>query len=138
VIGLALLAAACTPVQQAESARPRPTGSPAPTRLTPAPNVPGNPENGRRVFIARGCGACHTLTGVPTAAGIVGPNLTNVVLRPTLAGDSIPMTPENLTRWILNPPALKPGTAMPALGLTEQEAQDVTAFLYSQPYNPGP
>jgi cytochrome c len=118
---------------------PRSGGGAQPTtRLKPAPNVAGDPENGRRLFVARGCGGCHTLETSDGATGLVGPRLTNVVLRPTLAGEAIQTTPENLARWIMDPPAMKPGTAMPKLGLTEQEAQDVAAFLYSQPYNPVP
>jgi cytochrome c len=113
-----------------------PSGDSALAQLTPAPNVPGSAESGRRLFLAKGCGGCHTLRGVLTGTGVVGPNLTNVVLRPTLAGDTIPMSPETLTRWLLDPPALKPDTAMPRLGLAEQEARDLTAFLYSQPYTP--
>jgi cytochrome c1 len=50
----------------------------------------------------------------------------------------IPNSPDNLTRWLMDPPSLKPGTAMPRVGLTEQQAQDITAFLYSQPMNPMP
>jgi cytochrome c1 len=42
------------------------------------------------------------------------------------------MTPENLRRWIMSPQVLKPGASMPDLGLSDQEAQDVAAFLYSQ------
>jgi cytochrome c1 len=63
--------------------------------------------------------------------------LTNVAVRPTLAGDQIPMTPDTLVRWLLDPPAMKPGTAMPKLGLTQQDAQDLAAFILSQPFNPG-
>jgi cytochrome c len=59
-----------------------------------------------------------------------------MVLRPTIAGDQIPNTPENLARWIVNPPALKPGSPMPVLGITDPEARDLAAFLYSVPYNP--
>jgi cytochrome c len=108
------------------------------TMLTPAPTVPGNPENGRSLVMARGCGGCHTVPGIQGASGVIGPPLNNVALRPTLAGDSIPNSPDTMTRWIMDPPSLKPGTAMPRLGLTQQEAQDVTAFLYSQPDNPLP
>jgi cytochrome c1 len=68
---------------------------------------------------------------------VAAPNLTNVVLRPTLAGETIPMSPDTLRRWLLDPPALKPGTPMPRLGLTDDQARDLAAFLYSQPYNPG-
>ena len=108
------------------------------TILTPAPGVPGNAENGRALVVARGCGGCHTVPGIQGASGVIGPPLNNVALRPTLAGESIPNSPDNMTRWIMDPPSLKPGTAMPRLGLTQQEAQDVTAFLYSQPRNPLP
>ena len=110
-------------------------GAPA-VRLTPAPGLPGDPEAGRRAFVATGCGGCHTLTGVDGARGLAGPILTNVVLRPTLAGETIPMSPETMTRWLLDPAAVKPGTAMPSVGLDEQQAQDLTAYLYSLPRTP--
>jgi cytochrome c1 len=49
----------------------------------------------------------------------------------------VPNTPENLARWIQNPPALKEGAAMPPMqNLNEQQARDVAAFLYSWPFNP--
>lgn len=115
-----------------------PSGTAARVHLTPAPGVSGNPETGRTLFTTRGCGGCHTIPGTPGAAGVAGPNLTNVVLRPTLAGDTLPMSPEMLQRWLLDPPSLKPGTPMPNVGLTPAEAQDLTAFLYSQPSNPRP
>ncbi len=110
--------------------------------LTPAPQVTGDPNRGRQLFVdARivtpaGCASCHTIRGVPGATGIVGPNLTNVVLRPTLAGDTIPNNPANLVRWIMDPPGLKQGALMPNLGVSEQDARDLAAFLESQPYNP--
>ncbi|HLH24418.1 MAG TPA: c-type cytochrome [Chloroflexota bacterium] len=115
---------------------PQPPSATAPqVALTPAPNVAGNPTTGRQLFSAKGCGGCHTLYGLAGAAGVAGPNLTNVTLRPTLAGETLPMSPDTLTRWLLDPSALKPDARMPRLGLTTQEAQDLTAFLYSQPYN---
>lgn len=121
-----------TPVRhQAELVR-------APVSLTPAPNVQGDPNVGRLLFVAKPCVTCHQLSGaIATAPALIGPNLNNVALKPTLANGAVQNTPENMTRWLLDPPALKPGTAMPSTGLTEQEARDLTAFLYSQPYNPG-
>jgi len=100
----------------------------------PAPTVaaPGLTES-ERLFIQAGCGGCHTLAGVPGATGIAGPNLTNVTLRPTLAGDSVPMTRESLTRWLLYPTAVKSDARMPSVGLTPQEATDLAAFLFDQP-----
>jgi cytochrome c1 len=115
---------------------PRAAGPDAPpARLTPAPGIVGDPDRGRRLFTTAGCAGCHTIAGVPGATGVAGPNLTNVVLRPTLAGETIPFTPENLRTWLLDPPALKPGTTMPGVGLRAEEAADLAAFLYSQPNN---
>jgi cytochrome c oxidase subunit 2 len=112
-------------------------------QLTPAPGVAGNPDNGRRLFTESlpgypsGCGTCHTVAGVASGALFNAPNLTNVTLRSTLARESLETSPANLSRWIRNAREVKPDTLMPALtNLTDQEAQDLTAFLYSQPYNP--
>lgn len=130
----ALLLSGCLQTPAAAPAR-RPAAPPV-VAPTPAPNVAGDPANGRALIVARGCAGCHTVPGVAGAFGIVGPNLNNISLRPTLAGEAIPNTPENMAHWLMDPPAMKAGTAMPKLGLSEQEAQDITAFLYSQPYNP--
>jgi cytochrome c len=131
-----VLVVGCSP-SATPTATPRAPGrEPEPARLTPAPNVPGDAANGRRLVIDKGCGGCHTVRGVSEATGVIGPNLTNVALRPTLAGETIRNSPETMVRWIMDPPALKPGTAMPKLGLTEEEARDITALLYGQPYNP--
>jgi cytochrome c len=111
-------------------------GQNAPTLLTPAPGVPGDPNLGRRLIQQKGCGGCHTVSGVPGATGVAGPNLTNVALRPTLAGDSIPNSPDTLERWLMDPPSLKPGTTMPNLGLTEDDARNLVAFLEAQPRSP--
>ena len=110
-----------------------PTAGAPSVRLTPVPGLPGDPEAGRRAFLATGCGGCHTLAGIDGASGLAGPILTNVVLRPTLAGETIPMSPETMTRWLLDPAAVKPGTTMPSVGLDEREARDLTAYLYSLP-----
>jgi cytochrome c1 len=102
---------------------------------TPAPGIAsGDPATGQRLFVEAGCGGCHTLHGLPGAIGISGPNLTNVGLRPTLAGEAVANTPQSMVAWLLDPPAVKPGATMPRVGLTERQAQDVAAFLFSQPY----
>jgi cytochrome c1 len=78
----------------------------------------------------KGCGGCHTIPGVPGATGAIGPNLSGVASRPTIAAGAVPNSgPDNLKRWILDPPAVKPGTAMPKLGLTDDEATTIVAFL---------
>jgi cytochrome c len=140
---LSFLAAACNGVTPPGQPTATPSGATsfgaaAPRNLTPAPAVSGDPANGRRLITQKGCGGCHTLSGVPGATGVAGPNLTNIALRPTLAGETLPNSPDTLTQWLLNPSALKPGTTMPNLGLTSQEAQDLVAFLESQPHNPEP
>ena len=105
-------------------------------RLGAVPGVRGDPQSGRQLFVTAGCAGCHTIGGVPTASGVAGPNLTNVVLRPTLAGEVIPMSAETMVAWLLEPSALKPETTMPDVGLTDAEAIDLTAFLFSQPLHP--
>jgi cytochrome c1 len=110
----------------------------APRGLTPAPNVPGDPQVGAQLMGAKGCTGCHTVEGLPGATGVTGPNLTHGTLRPTIAGESIPNSPQTLQQWLLDPPALKPGTTMPNLGLTEAEARDLVAFLESEPHTPPP
>ena len=133
-------AAGCTaPLAPPATPTPRvPTAGAPVVRLTPAPGVAGDAELGRQLFASTGCGGCHTLSGVDGASGLAGPLLANVVLRPTLAGETIPMSPETMTRWLLDPPALKPGTSMPSVGLTDAEARAITAYLYSLPTTPLP
>ena len=137
---LALVASGCTagtvPGFRLAEPTPRIASAMMPSgALTPAPNVPGNPENGRALFTSKGCTGCHTLRDYPGATGVEGPNLTNMPLRPTIAGETIQNSADNLARWIQDPPSLKPGTRMPNLGLSSQEARDLAAYLYSVPYN---
>jgi len=90
----------------------------------------GDPRRGQALILRLGCGACHTIPGVEGATGLVGPSLDRIGSRDRLAG-RLPNTPENLLRWIRDPQGIAPGTAMPDLGLTEQEGRDVAAYLYS-------
>lgn len=86
--------------------------------------------HGKRLIRKFGCGACHLIPGIRTAQGRVGPPLLDFGDRTFIAGE-LPNTAANLTRWIENPPAIKPHTAMPNLGVTIDQARDMTAFLYS-------
>lgn len=95
------------------------------------PTVPGGePERGQRALRAYGCGACHMVPGVPGADGLVGPPLIKWAHRSYIAGQ-LPNTPANLVRWIRDPQAVEPGTAMPDLGVTEDDARDIAAYLYT-------
>src|SRR5207244_6430575 len=80
LVGVVPLLAGCAIVSAAPQPTPRPPGEPPLPALTPAANVPGDPQEGRRLFLASGCGGCHTLDGLPGATGVAGPNLTNVAL----------------------------------------------------------
>jgi cytochrome c1 len=82
------------------------------------------------VIRAAGCAACHVIPGIGQPRGVVAPPLDAFARRSFIAG-IVPNTPVNLVRWVMNPPAIDPRTAMPALGLTEAEAQDVAAYLYT-------
>ena len=94
-------------------------------------HVPGGaPGRGAMVMDEFGCGACHTIPGVDGASGMVGPPLNAWARRSYIAGN-LPNTPENLIRWVLDPHEVEPGTAMPDVGLEEQQARDVAAYLYT-------
>ncbi|MEX2578410.1 MAG: hypothetical protein WD342_05065 [Verrucomicrobiales bacterium] len=92
----------------------------------------GDAIRGRAVIDRYGCGACHVVPGIRSARGRVGPQLRDFRRQIYIAG-SLPNMPENLVRWILDPQAIRPGTAMPTLGLSEQEARDAAAFIYENP-----
>jgi cytochrome c1 len=90
----------------------------------------GNPARGPAIAERYGCGSCHTIPGVTGARGLVGPPLLWWSRRTFIAGE-LPNTPENLVRWIRDPQSVEPQTAMPALGLSDAEARDVAAYLYT-------
>jgi cytochrome c oxidase subunit 2 len=98
-----------------------------------APAVtPADPTaaEGGQLFQTRGCTACHTINGTP-AAGTVGPNLTHLASRGVFAGAILENTPENLRMWLKDPPAVKPGSVMPNLGLNDHELDVLVAYLQS-------
>lgn len=90
----------------------------------------GNADQGRQVIGKYSCGSCHMIPGIQNAQGMVGPPLIFFGRRTFIAGE-VPNTPENLVRWIRNPQSIESGTAMPALGLTDQQARDAAAYLYT-------
>jgi cytochrome c oxidase subunit 2 len=83
---------------------------------------------GERVFEATACVNCHTVSGTP-AIGKFGPDLTHLMSRDTIAAGAVPNTPETLRLWVKNPDAIKPGSKMPAMGLSDQDLDAVTAYL---------
>lgn len=97
---------------------------------SPAPAVPGDPEAGRRAAGRYLCATCHVIPGLVGANRHVGPPLAGVGRRGYLGG-VVANTPENMVRWLKDPRALDPLSAMPAMGLTDQDARDIAAFLYT-------
>lgn len=93
------------------------------------PEAPaGDPQRGARLIQQFGCGGCHTVPGVTGADGLVGPPLTRFGARSYVAGE-LTNNADNLQRWIQNPQAVEAGTAMPNLGVTAVDAQDIAAYL---------
>jgi cytochrome c len=92
---------------------------------------PGSPAaEGQQLIASKPCVGCHTIPGVAGATGTVGPNLGGVASRTKIAGGAVNNTgPDDLKKWIMNPTALKPGTLMPNLGLTDDEATKIVAYL---------
>lgn len=102
----------------------------SPARLALAGGPGGEIEQGADALRAYGCGACHTIPGIPGANTRVGPPLSDWAERHYIAG-TLPNTPENMVRWIQDPQAIRPGTAMPDLDVTDEDARHMSAYLYS-------
>ena len=83
---------------------------------------------GRQAFAGSGCAACHTVRGT-RAQGIVGPDLTHVASRKSLAAGTLPNTRGWLAGWIVNAQSLKPGAHMPNLNLDAEQLQAVLAYV---------
>jgi cytochrome c oxidase subunit 2 len=96
--------------------------SPAVAPATPAARV------GERVFMANQCASCHMIRGT-SAQGLIGPDLTHVASRRTLASAEIRNTPTELRAWIADPQGIKPGTRMPNLGLSGTQYDEIAAYL---------
>ncbi len=90
----------------------------------------GDPKVGEHLIYAYGCGSCHVIPGVAEANGTVGPTLQRFGSRIYIAGLLV-NTPENLFRWISKPQQVDPESAMPNLGVTERQARDIAAYLYT-------
>lgn len=83
---------------------------------------------GRHVFETEACANCHTIAGTD-AKGIFGPNLTHLMSRSMIAAGAAANTPENLREWIKDPNTFKPGALMPAMQLSDQQINELVAYL---------
>lgn len=75
-----------------------------------------------------GCGSCHIIPGIVDAHGLVGPSLERVASRQFIAG-LLRNTPDNMVAWLRDPQRIVPGNAMPDLGISEQQAKSLAAYL---------
>jgi len=102
-------------------------------RSQAADRVPPQTEaerRGEQAFVSEACAGCHQIRGT-SADGRVGPDLTHMATRATLAALTIPNTEEFLSRWIRDPQHIKPGNRMPGLNLPDSTYADMVAYLRS-------
>jgi mono/diheme cytochrome c family protein len=89
---------------------------------------PGDPRRGVLAMQQYACTTCHTIPGMVGAAAHVGPPLAGIGDRKFLGG-RLPNSPENMVRWIRHPREISPQSLMPDLGVTEEHARDMAAYL---------
>ena len=87
-------------------------------------------QQGRQVFLQSSCVQCHSIAGT-SATGALGPDLTHLASRRTLAAATLPNTRGYLGGWIVNPQALKPGNHMPPSDLSPADLHALLAYLES-------
>lgn len=100
------------------------------TQTPPGP-VSGNRQLGKALLADYGCAACHRINGIAPRPGLVGPPLQDIAKASYIAG-VLPNTEDNMVRWIMHPREVSPGTAMPDLGVSAEQARDMAAYLYKQ------
>jgi cytochrome c oxidase assembly factor CtaG/cytochrome c2 len=94
------------------------------------PHADGDPARGRTAIVHYGCGSCHVIPGIHSAVGRVGPTLAGIADRRMVAG-IVQNTPDEMVRWIMTPQSMAPGNAMPNLGVSDTQARDIAAYLYT-------
>jgi cytochrome c len=98
--------------------------APIPTRAT------GDVLRGQRLLAQYQCGSCHAIPGVPIARGAAGPSLEQFGRRTYIAGH-IPNRADKLMQWLIDPRSLVPNTTMPNMGVSQDDARDMAAYLQS-------
>jgi cytochrome c2 len=90
----------------------------------------GDVRHGAQLVASLGCGSCHSVPGIAGAQGLVGPPLDHMGRRIYIAG-VLRNSPDNMAAWLRDPQRFVPGNAMPNMGINEQDARDLTAYLYT-------
>jgi cytochrome c oxidase subunit 2 len=83
---------------------------------------------GEQAFVNGSCAGCHSVRGT-AAVGVLGPDLTHIGSRQTLAALTLPNTTEGMTKWLSNTQGVKPGAHMPQVDLTSDEITTLVAYL---------
>ncbi|MES2035381.1 MAG: c-type cytochrome [Pseudomonadota bacterium] len=96
----------------------------------PRPIAGADPERGLAVMEQAGCGACHDVPGLDWPRGTVGGPLAGFGSRTLIAG-RFPNQPDVLVTWLRDAPSLSPTTGMPPMPITDAQARDVAAYLYT-------
>ncbi len=117
-----------SPADYAERVRLQPEAVVAGKSSPQGSEGPGDADRGKLALSQYACITCHVIPGVPGTYAPVGPPLGRMAMRAFIAG-VLPNTPDNMVRWLREPQRIVPHTAMPALGVTEQDARDITAYL---------
>jgi cytochrome c oxidase subunit 2 len=94
----------------------------------PAVTPTGAEAAGEDLFVSSSCSGCHTIRGTDANATL-GPDLTHLASRDTLAAGTLENTPENLEAWITDPQAFKPGAVMPPSPLSADQVRRIVAYL---------
>ncbi len=105
-------------------------GACKPTSGDVDPVAGGDPERGRAIIEASACAACHVIPGIAWPQGELGPDLHGFADQALISG-RFPNRPDVLQQWVRNAPSLAPDTAMPAMPISNEEARDVAAYLYT-------
>ena len=119
---------AATPPAAAPAAKDTVRTTSAGATIEPA-SQGASTADGQKLFMAKGCAGCHSLVAVNAPKGMLGPNLANIGARRWIAAGTLQNTDENLAHWIRTPQAIKHGVLMPNLGLSEDEARSIAAYL---------
>jgi cytochrome c oxidase subunit 2 len=85
-------------------------------------------QAGEQIFMQMSCVSCHDINGTPAQAH-VGPDLTHLMSRSQICAGLLDNTPENLERWLRNPQEVKPGVEMPNFEFTDQQVNELAAYL---------
>ena len=99
------------------------------SRREPGSGIVGDAARGQAMIVKYGCTSCHIVPGV-RGNGLVGPPLTHMARRGYIAG-RLTNVPQRMIDWIRSPQKISPGNAMPDVGVTEKDARDIAAYLYT-------